>query len=752
MIAAAAALAVGAVLGWAWGVPGAVLAAGAVAAVRRWGPGAGSVPWACAALALAAGWRGASAAGHRPRGEALAWEALDGSRRRSTEPLLGRWWPLGSGGGGWLEPAEGDLALRLELDAPPAPGSWIVLLGGVEALRWAGGPVPGPLGRAGRHWGLARVDPDQWIQKRPPARVCDLSGQLSAQARPLMEWLRSALARRLGAYEARSDLGQDSTYGLGRALLLGHRSALDRGLVDLFTRTGTRHLLAVSGLHVGLLAGFAAWWFGRRRAGPGASPWPARAVLAVLGLWVYAGLAGGAPPVARASIMLALALLGPTPLGAGRRPDALSLLAAAYVVEAVFDPGAPLSPGVQLSYLATAGLVLAPRGRARRAQALGPTGWGRAWGTRWGRAADAAARASVAANLATLPVVASLFGEWSPWGLVLTPLALPWIALLLLGYGLALVLPEVLPTMVTDLPGSLLVALLTLGDDLPGTPWRLPERPSWCLAAWCLGAFALWRGRRGLGRGVALGAGALLLPWSPTPGGLEVLLLDVGHGTCALVRAPGLGTVVLDAGSRDRPRLVSEALGPLLARWDPGRLGVVISHRHADHTSALGWLLDRYPPTWVGGAISAQWGARFAHRGWAVDPAAGRADLHHGDLTLSLLRGLEAPGNEGSRGLWVSAAGATVVLLGDAEGPGLGALLGGGLPRGPVDLLLLPHHGSDTDLLVPLVRHLEPARIWVSAGSRPPVAAELDRRGLCWNRTGLEGACFLHFQAPRYAP
>jgi beta-lactamase superfamily II metal-dependent hydrolase len=231
------------------------------------------------------------------------------------------------------------------------------------------------------------------------------------------------------------------------------------------------------------------------------------------------------------------------------------------------------------------------------------------------------------------------------------------------------------------------------------------------------------------------------------------VLLDVGHGTACAVRGPGLPALVVDAGSRDRPRVSGEALGPLLARWDPGRLGVVVTHTDLDHVASIPWLVSRRPPDWTAGAVPAHPGAREPHASARLEPGVGSVALRVGrDLELRLARGRVEPGNEGSLAVDLRSPTARIVLLGDAEGPGLAATLRTGLAEGPADLLLLPHHGSDTPLLGALLEHLTPRRAWVSAGAEPAIARELDRRGVLWARTGAEGAadrdgeCYLRFR------
>ena len=106
---------------------------------------------------------------------------------------------------------------------------------------------------------------------------------------------------------------------------------------------------------------------------------------------------------------------------------------------------------------------------------------------------------------------------------------------------------------------------------------------------------------------------------------------------------------------------------------------------------------------------------------------------------IEVARGQLAEGNEGSASLRAEVAGRALVLSGDAEGPGLATLLEQGFLDGPLELLSLPHHGSDTPHLGELLARSRPERVWVSAGLEPQLAAELDRRGLAWSWTTRDG-------------
>jgi competence protein ComEC len=249
----------------------------------------------------------------------------------------------------------------------------------------------------------------------------------------------------------------------------------------------------------------------------------------------------------------------------------------------------------------------------------------------------------------------------------------------------------------------------------------------------------------------ALLAGALLLPWRPAPDGLELWALDVGSGTGVALRAAGAGTWVFDAGSRDRSGVARAALAPLLAAWECGPVSIVLSHEDRDHHAALGWLAERYPVRLWAGALPAHLSERLAHTVPALDAGPGRFRLpvpgREEDVRLELWRAAEGSGNEASRTLVLDWHGRRVILSGDAEGAGLAALVRSGALEGPARLLLLPHHGSETAALGELLARSRPEEVWISASRPPPVARELDRRGLAWRWTGRDGPLGLRLAA-----
>jgi beta-lactamase superfamily II metal-dependent hydrolase len=495
-------------------------------------------------------------------------------------------------------------------------------------------------------------------------------------------------------------------------------------------------------------------------------------------LALFVPIAGSGPPVVRSAIGCALASVAPC-LRAARaaivthgarsralrlpmRADPLSLWSLALVIECVLHPHAVASLSVQLSYAATLGLLAGtgPLIALLRGARSGSDGWvarvgrtGRerspAWRIPLERAIDLGAcalAASIAAVLATLPFAWTRLCEWSPAGIVATPALVPSMtALLVLGWVRVLV-PALAPDALLDPCAQAMTASMRFFDTWAGTPTPLPPRPFVLVAIATVLAFVVIArpARKLVARAAACAWAAILLPWSLSPDRLEVVALDVGAGTAVVLRSGALGTWIFDAGSRDRPDVAREALGPYLRRLDVGRIGVVLSHADRDHDSALYWMIERFPPDVWAGALPAHSSERLPHATRIVDVAQGRMRLRSSPSEeLWLERGLDQPGNEGSRCLRVRRAAGDVVLTGDAEAEGLAAWLRIARDDAPVRLLLWPHHGSDSDRIGALLDATKPAEVWISSTAEPAVAAELDRRNVRWSWTARDGPLML---------
>ena len=474
--------------------------------------------------------------------------------------------------------------------------------------------------------------------------------------------------------------------GVLEALALGDRSAVPAEVTGLLRRTGTSHLLAISGFHVGLVAGIvgglahavvrlAGIWV---RGGLSPSlPWLVGAVAA----WGYA-LGAGAPVSAlRAAGMVSLAA-GARIFGRRARPElVLALLAA---LAALVDPAVVTTPGYQLSFGAVVGLVrITPRlTRLLPPDLPRPVAW-----------AASGAFTSIAATVGTLPSALWWFQQLAPvsvfanlvavpWvGTVLAPLALicawgpPWLG------GLLLPLADGAATIWLWMlrccdAAPLLVAATPLGAVFLVLPLIWP-RPSW---TWWTAVLALTLGTRPVGT-------------------TTVTFLDVGQGDAALVRHRSGETWLVDGGPR------AGAVTRWLLRQHLRSLDVVASsHGHPDHTRGLGSVLEtvRVDSLWLPDAegnealveAARQRGTRVVRSPiWALSR---REDPTRGLNDRSLV--LEVDG---------------VLFAGDIEADAE-AVLAGRLPRARV--LKVPHHGSDTSSTQALLDAVRPELAVISVG------------------------------------
>lgn len=248
----------------------------------------------------------------------------------------------------------------------------------------------------------------------------------------------------------------DEADALTRAMAAGDRNRLTTRLRERFARSGFAHLLAVSGLHTGLLFGWMAllfsWLLLFRR---GARIYR---LLCAAAVWLFVAAAGFPPSAVRAALLCTLlqgALLG------GRAYEAFNALAAAAFAMLLWRPAWIGDISFQLSFVAVAALLLGVGPLRRRVR------------TRW-RALNGLLTgwiASLVAGLATAPLVAHTFGMVPLAGLLLNPLAFVPAAVIVLCGTLWMVLP--LPLLEPLLRGTIECAT-TLLNGLAGWAERLP--------------------------------------------------------------------------------------------------------------------------------------------------------------------------------------------------------------------------------------------------------------------------------------
>ncbi|MFO1329865.1 MAG: DNA internalization-related competence protein ComEC/Rec2 [Rubrivivax sp.] len=577
------------------------------------------------------------------------------------------------------------------------------------------------------------------------SRAGDPALKLADDAAHAVERWRQAVRDRIDAA-----VPDAAAAGVLAALAIGDQGAIDRGDWELFRVTGVAHLMSISGLHVTMLAWLAAalidrlWRLSSRAMlavpAPVAGRWGGLAVAAA-----YALLAGWGVPAQRTVLMLAtVALLRQR----ARRWPALLLLPPAAAVVALADPWALLQPGFWLSFVAV-GLLMAA-GPETSAPAVGAT-----------RRARAVAllrdglRTQAVATVGLAPLTLVFFQQLSVVGFVANLVAIPLVTLLITPLALAGVLLAPLWTLGAALVGALLQGLQVLAG-WPLAQWLTPVAPAWAAALGLLGgALAVlplpWRLRAA--------ALPLMLPLlaplvaRPPEGRFELLALDIGQGTAALVRTRShllvydtgpLYGLESDAGQR--------VLVPLLrARGETRVDRLVLSHRDSDHTGGAASLLARVPVAEVLSSLEPTHALRKA--------AAPHRPCHAGDrwrwdgVDFELLHPLPADLDAGLRPnalscvLRVSGPQGSALLTGDIERLQELALVERAAGALRSDVLLVPHHGSRTSSTDVFIDAVAPRLAVVQAGYRsrfghpaPDVVERYTARGIGVVRSDACGA------------
>ena len=679
--------------------------------------------WLAAALlpiGLRAWWTGGAARLPGALGLGLCLAALH------AQAVLDARWPMASDRQGvWVVGTVATLpvaeagSVRFDLRVEAMEGVDQRLVGGRVRVGWfvAPGQAP-PEVRAGSRWRLR-------LRLRAPEGLAnpggfDLGRHAASQGLLALaqvdgnagawQWAQGQglPARREGMAHRIARAVPDPGARFVQALALGDTRGLDDADWDVLRITGLTHLIAISGFHVGLVAGFgawcarAAWWLlpalSRRLPRPQAA-----ALAAVAAAAGYTALAGFALPTVRTWLMIAVVAWARVGRRAASGAQALAL---AVVAILLLDPLAVLAPGFWLSVAGVAWLL-----------------WCLPAGADAGSPLRALVQAQGVATLGLLPLTVAFFQQASLVGPLANLVGIPWISLGVVPLALLGVLLDPVHAGAAALAWQAAAALmqalwrgLEIASGWPMAFSWLPEpgAPALCLAAIAALWLTLPRGTPGKALACLLW---LPLAWpadrAPPPGSVDIVQFDVGQGLAVLVRthrhqllydagpAPARG---IDAGEA--------AVLPALRALGVRRLDtVVLSHGDNDHAGGFGSVARGMPvsrvlaaPGWAHGTMA----ACIAGDAWHWDGV--DFEVLHPPLSFPYRR------NESSCVLSVRAGGRHALLPGD-----IGRHIEGRLARahGPAlqaDLLLVPHHGSDGSSSLDFLAAVRPTLALLSAG------------------------------------
>jgi len=524
--------------------------------------------------------------------------------------------------------------------------------------------------------------------------------------------------------------------GILTALAVGDQQAVQSELWTVFNRSGTTHLMSISGLHVTMVAGLAGWLigFGWRRAPALTLRLPAQQaglLAAALAAFFYSLLAGFAVPAQRTLYML---LVAAAAMLSGRRVAPSRVLALALLVVLLVDPWAVLAVGFWLSFGAvgallyiTSALTGDERGWRARVHEWGVTQW--------------------AATLASLPMLLLVFQQFPLVSPLANAVAIPTISFVIAPLALFAALLPWQPLLM--LAHVLLDALMRFLIWCAAWPvWQATAPPPWAAVVAAIGVAVclLPRGVPGRLLGAGLLLPALFWPAELIPEGeARIDALDVGQGQAVVVRTRG-HLLVYDPGPQYGPDADAgqRVVVPYLRWLGAGRIDrLVVSHADSDHAGALASLRAALPVDSLLSSMPEQDGELCAAgQAWSWD-GVDFAVLHPPASAYAK----KTATNHLSCVLTVTAGGRRVLLTGDIEAVDENALIANAGAAFAADAILVPHHGAKTSSTAAFIAAVGARHVLISAGYRnrfghprgEVVARYVENGGQIW-RTDRDGA------------
>jgi competence protein ComEC len=558
-----------------------------------------------------------------------------------------------------------------------------------------------------------------------------------------------------------------------KGVLLADRGEIPLELKQSFVDTGTIHVLAVSGLHVGIIAAIVHFLFGLFRI-----PRKAVVLATMVTLFLYAALTGAPPSVVRATIMAWVILAGTL---FERRGDVYNSIGFAALLILAYDPKQLFNVGFQLSFSAVLSIValypILEKGIQRIPERFEEL-----------KIIDPALKlfaVSLAAQLGTLPFTAYYFERVSIVALGANLVVVP---IVLANVSLGFI------TLLTSLVSHWLASCYSIVNDvlmdfLHGIVIAAANVPFAFFETAGVGTAFPVLYYLGLGSLMSLRGPKIAVAWWMTllvvanvflytsifssPGNtLTASVLDVGQGDAVLIGLPNGKKVLVDAGPQSFNADAGErVVAPFLRRQGITSLdAVLISHPHSDHLGGIQYLLEHFQ---VGTLVEADSSvASLMHRdvrtsalkrGVALSTVGVGAILDldstcrmyvlHPSMTSDRERNL----NNHSLILRIVYGRTSLLLTGDAEVEAEEKVLARYGVFLDSDILKAGHHGSSTSSSEELIDAVTPASVLVSVGKNnkfkhpsPRVMERYRLKGVEVLRTDLEGALVLESNGERF--
>ena len=575
--------------------------------------------------------------------------------------------------------------------------------------------------KAGQHWSFAvklkrphgslnpgGFDYERWLF----TEGVGAAGYVRPSPKPALlgsdsAWISIAVWRQSITDRLSLTLSDRPNLALIKALTIGDGNNITQNQWDVFRKTGTTHLVVISGSHVGLVAGLVYFLVLKLWAWTGLLAWSPQRVAAVAAMLVavfYAGLAGFSVPTQRSVIMLTIVMFAII-LQRNTRP--FNTLAVALFAVLAFDPLAVLSAGFWLSFLAVSVIVYAIAGR------LGKSGY-----------IAEVIKINWATSVGLSPLLLFFFQQVSLISPLANFIAVPVISLL--------AVPLSLLAVVVMLGSPLLASKLFLAVDtiLQGLWWLLAHlaelpfatinhaQPSvWALIFAIPGILLLLAPSGIPARWLSLVMFLPLVftaPKKPDPGSINMTLLDVGQGLSAVVQTAN-HSLVYDTGAKFSAEsdMGQSALLPFLRLQGAGKIDkLIISHGDNDHIGGAVSLMRGIPTEQVLTSVPQQLSDYSP-----VMCAAGQSWMWD-KVKFTLLSPQQAfvSENDNSCVLKIQSEQGAVLLTGDIEVLAESWLVDTYGNSLKASVLIAPHHGSKTSSSPKLLQAIQPEYVLIPAG------------------------------------
>ncbi|MBL1265958.1 DNA internalization-related competence protein ComEC/Rec2 [Methylomicrobium sp. RS1] len=546
--------------------------------------------------------------------------------------------------------------------------------------------------------------------------------------------LRQMIADRLSEL-----LTGSPSLALLRALMIGDGSRITQAQWDIFRKTGTTHLIVISGSHIGLIAGFVYFLTLKGWARTGVLRWPPpriAAFVALIAAVFYTFLTGFAVPAQRALIMLTIAM---TAVIGQRNSRPSDTLAAALLGVLILDPLAVLSTGFWLSFFAVGLILFTVAGRLAKPKPFGT-----------------AVKLHGVTSLGLAPFLLFFFQQITFIAPFANLLAVPVISLAVLPLALlGLLLLPLSPALagLLLLPADYILRglmwLLDLMTQIPAATISHSAPPYWALLTAIPGAFWLLApfGTPSRWLGVLMIAPLIFTASDrPAAGEIRMALLDVGQGLAVGIQTAG-HWLVYDTGPQFSPEsdMGRNVVLPYLHSRGADKIDtLIVSHGDNDHIGGARSILHGLPVARLltsAPEVLAEYAPTLCKAGqtWRWDDV---------DFTMLAPEQIDpATDNNNSCVLKIRSRNGAILLTGDIEAVAESWLIHRYGPALRADILVAPHHGSKTSSTQAFLETVKPRYVLIPAGYRNQfghphagVLARYEKIGAKWLKSADSGA------------